>query len=482
MSYKAKALNYKIPLFFVIVNLLILIYFTQITLADSLGNTIEASIEKSIIDEEITFLIDGYSIKEKYDLNLNSVKELEIQIHHPLKIEQILIQSNCDEFNLLSSEILSINNINKKEFDQKLFENSEIVSLGKFELPKFSRSQEKYTFVIEIKYVIKGKIEIQKIIQELNFISNLEIKNLDPSTETDDMIAELLKKQAESELTKQTENINVVNNNDSNNITHNNSNDSYSDNKLLTTESTTTPYFNYALVKDALDKEKLRILETKELAKLSLTDIGIENINEEYENVGIKLLRSKKQRENSISIDSINTIAKEMNSPALDNAIKNLNNNSIEKEIEKEILLFKVKNIELDKEMYFSKVILSFEIEEIGENFTIIEIIPKDIAISTEELAFNIDPEIIEEDPIVKWNFDSIPKNTQISLSYTVQKNIEKVSTKTITAMNMIPQEINDKENNIYNNPLIIYIILGIIMGVLFIYGSHLKNTKKNSK
>ncbi|MCA9478643.1 MAG: hypothetical protein KC535_05845 [Nanoarchaeota archaeon] len=62
---------------------------------------------------------------------------------------------------------------------------------------------------------------------------------------------------------------------------------------------------------------------------------------------------------------------------------------------------------------------------------SIIEVIPKEIAENANLLTFSELPDVIEIDPIVKWNFDHVPAEDQKEYSYTVQGEVEEVNSTT---------------------------------------------------
>ena len=70
---------------------------------------------------------------------------------------------------------------------------------------------------------------------------------------------------------------------------------------------------------------------------------------------------------------------------------------------------------------------ISLVIEATNEDRTdvnIIEVISKTIAETASEVDFAISPTVLQEDPIVQWKFDTIPKGTSEDLSYIVNKKV----------------------------------------------------------
>jgi hypothetical protein len=74
----------------------------------------------------------------------------------------------------------------------------------------------------------------------------------------------------------------------------------------------------------------------------------------------------------------------------------------------------------------YSKVTLS--VEGLDGVVTIVEIIPKDVAESASDLIYSIAPEVLLDDPILKWEVDTA---TTSEISYTVKKELSSIGSTT---------------------------------------------------
>ena len=60
--------------------------------------------------------------------------------------------------------------------------------------------------------------------------------------------------------------------------------------------------------------------------------------------------------------------------------------------------------------------------------------IPKSVAVSASELEFFENPVVLEDDPIVKWQLQSLPKDQTKDYGYTVDKEVEEIPPLTVAA------------------------------------------------
>lgn len=101
------------------------------------------------------------------------------------------------------------------------------------------------------------------------------------------------------------------------------------------------------------------------------------------------------------------------------------------------------KTIKYDEKENKSEIIITIKPKkgEIIRNLTIIEEIPKNIAENANELEFNIQPIILEEDPLIMWSFAKVDE--ELTLTYKVNKKItpETEPTKTV----VLAEEIKEK-------------------------------------
>jgi hypothetical protein len=81
-----------------------------------------------------------------------------------------------------------------------------------------------------------------------------------------------------------------------------------------------------------------------------------------------------------------------------------------------------------------SKVILKVKSEGSKKAIDIIESIPKSIAEDVSELEILGSYEVLEEDPIVRWNFDYATDDEELTAGYIAQKNIDQDTTTSIAA------------------------------------------------
>ena len=93
--------------------------------------------------------------------------------------------------------------------------------------------------------------------------------------------------------------------------------------------------------------------------------------------------------------------------------------NKTKAQVEKEVEVYEIKNEQTEKKIYKSKVTIKAR----SANVEIIEIIPKDIVENASELVFSgIKPEILERDPILKWELESVEK-----IEYIIPGKIEEI-------------------------------------------------------
>ncbi len=101
---------------------------------------------------------------------------------------------------------------------------------------------------------------------------------------------------------------------------------------------------------------------------------------------------------------------------------------------------FEVTSKETGKKSTVSKVNLKVEAKEQElEDVKVVETIPKSVAASVTEVIFTGEkPEVLQADPIVKWEFDIIPLGQSKDLSYLVKKKLEKITIQTIAVAKAI--------------------------------------------
>ena len=72
-----------------------------------------------------------------------------------------------------------------------------------------------------------------------------------------------------------------------------------------------------------------------------------------------------------------------------------------------------------------TKVTITITPIENQTELDIVEVIPKSVAMNARELIYNIEPRILEEDPVIMWHLSDI--EAPVNLSYRVEKNVSVV-------------------------------------------------------
>jgi hypothetical protein len=96
-------------------------------------------------------------------------------------------------------------------------------------------------------------------------------------------------------------------------------------------------------------------------------------------------------------------------------------------DIKKELIVYKISTKDGLKSAHQSKTIVGITHEKSLNRIDLIENIPKTTAESADKLIFSEQPEILVNDPVVKWNFDHVPKGQTKEVSYTVNKKLDKI-------------------------------------------------------
>lgn len=100
--------------------------------------------------------------------------------------------------------------------------------------------------------------------------------------------------------------------------------------------------------------------------------------------------------------------------------------------LSKETLLYRLKNEQSGKSDFVSKIVLEYTAQEDTTGFSVIEKIPKEMVDDATLLRFNIEPEILERDPIVKWSFNQVPAGKTVDLTYAIPKRVEGMESDTL--------------------------------------------------
>lgn len=141
--------------------------------------------------------------------------------------------------------------------------------------------------------------------------------------------------------------------------------------------------------------------------------------------------------------------------------------------------VFEVKEKTTGKSVFTSKVTVTFTADRDLKNVDIVEVIPKNIATSVDEIKFlGAQPKILQADPVVQWSFVEVKQGETKDLSYQISKKIEKVETTTIAvAESEVVPEVPKKPSILP----VIYVIIGlvVIIAIYFTYKTKLFHYKK---
>lgn len=81
-----------------------------------------------------------------------------------------------------------------------------------------------------------------------------------------------------------------------------------------------------------------------------------------------------------------------------------------------------------------SKVTFSVSAVEKSIGIDLLVVVPKEIARSVKDLDFSEEPEVIEEDPVIKWAFKNVPQGQTKDYAYTVSKDVQNFDTLAVAA------------------------------------------------
>jgi len=126
--------------------------------------------------------------------------------------------------------------------------------------------------------------------------------------------------------------------------------------------------------------------------------------------------------------------------------------------LSKEVLLYRLKNEETKKSDFVSKIILEYTTDKDMKGFSIVEKIPKELADDATLLRFNIEPDILERDPIVKWSFNEIPAGTTVDLTYAIPKRVGGVESDTFLY----------EDSQVFSD-LKLFVFIGITVGLIVV-------------
>lgn len=71
---------------------------------------------------------------------------------------------------------------------------------------------------------------------------------------------------------------------------------------------------------------------------------------------------------------------------------------------------------------FSTKVVIRIQPKENQTTIKVIEVIPKEVALSAKDLIYSVEPIILEDDPVIMWQLDNVDE--PVELSYRVEKNV----------------------------------------------------------
>jgi len=124
------------------------------------------------------------------------------------------------------------------------------------------------------------------------------------------------------------------------------------------------------------------------------------------------------------------------------------------------------------------------------KNLNLIEVIPKDVAKNVSEVAFKVQPIILQSDPIVQWTFDALGKGETKDLSYTVNKKLSSITSTSLAAATVSgaaqppvqPEQPSQQPVGTSPDMTIVYMLIAIVVilgGLLFMEMKKKKSDKK---
>ncbi len=160
--------------------------------------------------------------------------------------------------------------------------------------------------------------------------------------------------------------------------------------------------------------------------------------------------------------------------------------------IEKSLKVYGIKNIETEKTILVSKVVISIIGSEEIKDISIIEIIPKAVAQSADELTFSEPPIIIQSDPIVQWNVSELSVGQKKDISYIVKKKIESLDSITVAVGLKKEKEIITEKPSAFEEKLqllqnkttlgLFLIVLTLLVLIIVVAVKYLSHKGKNKR
>lgn len=93
-----------------------------------------------------------------------------------------------------------------------------------------------------------------------------------------------------------------------------------------------------------------------------------------------------------------------------------------------------------------SQIELKYVADKDMEVAKIIEVIPKDVALSASDLEFSVNPSrILQDDPIIEWTFNNVKKGESLAVNYVVNKELSSIDSQTIAAAKESLKPLSDE-------------------------------------
>lgn len=166
-----------------------------------------------------------------------------------------------------------------------------------------------------------------------------------------------------------------------------------------------------------------RDIEKEDLTPLDLSNIGLSRDDVLLGNYNSKRLSTLTEIQSNEDIES--------DDPNINKEVSKVKRKE-EPKIEKILGVFEVTNPDNGKSTIVSKIIVSLEAGSTQKDLEVIEYIPKSVAMHVDDISWSKKPQILQEDPIVKWDLGRISKKGVKEVSYAVNEELQGIDTKTV--------------------------------------------------
>lgn len=119
----------------------------------------------------------------------------------------------------------------------------------------------------------------------------------------------------------------------------------------------------------------------------------------------------------------------------------------------------------------YSTVHIQIDPKTTLEKINIIEIIPKDIAYSADEIIFKNEVIILENDPVIMWHLENIDEEQEIT--YTVEKNLK------TTGNTVLLAKTAEQVNKSSGKGFLAFILIPLVAIIIIYFSKFSPNTKK---